>query len=91
MLSALGRADGGVKAAADAYLRISPKQGVPLGVEAPDGGEQTQHTLLDQVLAVPSRQKQGAGTGANQLPIAADQFGLRLGVTPGSPQTQIPV
>ena len=91
MLSALGRTDGGVQAAADTDLRIGPKQGIPLGVKAPDGGEQTQHTLLDQVLAVPSHQKQGAGTGANQLPIAADQFGLRLGVTPGSPQTQFPV
>ena len=67
MLISLGSADCAVQAVADTNLRIGPERGVSPGVKAADGGQQAQHSLLEQVLAVPSCQKQGAGTGASSV------------------------
>ena len=83
VLAALGRPDRSVQAAADADFCKGTKGGVSLRGKAPDGGKQAQKALLNQVLAVAPRQKQRAGTGSDQPAIAAHQFCLCPGISPG--------
>ena len=54
-----GGPDGGDDPPADAHLGIGGKPGAPVRPELPDRGQQAQHPLLDQVLAVAPRQKNG--------------------------------
>ena len=53
-----------VQPPADADLCIGAEGCVPSTFKAANGAEQAHHTLLEEVLAVPSRQKQRTGTGA---------------------------
>ena len=80
VLAALRRPDGGVQTAPDTYLRIGTECGIPSGVETPYGGEQSQKPLLNQILTVSARQKQGAGASPNQPAVAAYQLRLPTGV-----------
>ena len=72
----LRRPDGGIEPAADTNLRIGAEGGLLAALEAADGGQQSQHPLLDQILAVAACQKKRAGTHSHQTCIAADQLGL---------------
>ena len=69
-----------VQPASDADLCKGAEGCVPPALKAADGGEQSQHALLEQVLAVPSRQKQRAGAGTHQAAVAANQLLLSGGV-----------
>ena len=80
MFAALSGAHRAVQPASDADLSKGAEGCVPPALKAADGGEQSQHALLEQGLAVPSRQKQRAGAGAHQAAVAADQLLLSGGV-----------
>ena len=89
VLTALGRPDGGVQAAADTDLRKGSKSGIPTWIEASDSGKESQKSLLNQILAVASRQKQGTCAGPDQPAITAYQLRLRLGIALGRAQAQL--
>ena len=81
MFVALRRPNGAVQPPADADLCIGAEGCVPSTFKAANGAEQAHHTFLEEVLAVPSRQKQRTGTGAHHAAIALDQGFLRGGVS----------
>ena len=79
VFAALRCTDSGEQAAADTDCRIGAECSIPRGIKASDCGKKAQHSLLDQILAVPAGQKQRAGTGPDQPAIPADQHVLRPG------------
>ena len=84
----LRRPDGGIEPAADTNLRIGAEGGLLAALEAADGGQQSQHPLLDQILTVPAHKEQGAGESAHHTGITADEGFLRRTVPLGGQGAQ---
>ena len=80
MFAALGGPHRTVQPAADANFCIGAEGCVPSPLKAANGGEQSQHALLEEIFTVPPCQKQGTGTSAHQPPITANQLFLGSGV-----------
>ena len=71
-------AEDGIQPVSYADLRESPEGRLLGAVIFPDRVDKAHHPLLGQVLAVPSRQEKGPGTGADHPVVPGDQDLLRL-------------
>ena len=72
VLSARSSPDHRDEAAADAGGGEGAEPGTPAGVILPDGREEADHPLLDEIFAVPPCQKEGAGAHADQARVSVD-------------------
>ena len=73
VLSARSGPDHREQAAADAGGGEGAEPGAPAGVLLPDGRDEADHPLLDEIFAVSPRQKERAGAHAHEARVAVDQ------------------
>ena len=70
-------------------LRKGLERGARLGVELADGVEQTDHPLLEQILAVTSRQKIRADANLNDPAVAKNELARSIIVALGGEALQL--
>src|SRR5680860_901401 len=73
MFVSVGALDGSQYLSRDAELGERPKRGRLAEVEVPDGLEEPDHALLDDVLSFRARQEVAARLGTSEVPVAGEQ------------------
>ncbi len=82
MLVAGRSPDGRIQPVADTYFCKCAEAGGALAVIFPNRAYQADHTLLDEVVAVPSGKIEGPGQLTHQAVIPLDQYLFRVPVSP---------